>query len=250
MKLNELTHFLDDYLSVNEIDDIALNGLQVEGNEEVNTIALATDACAETFMKAASLRADLLLAHHGIYWGKVYPLRGIHAERIKLLFDNRISLYAVHLPLDLHPEVGNNVELIRLLGYDVSEPFGIYHGVAIGYVGRRKDPVGLQSIIDKLNSELFIDPLVYRFGSDQIRNIGVITGRGTSVLEQVTGTDIDLFITGEADHTSYHLAKELQVNLIFSGHYATETLGVRCLGSLLEKRFGLKTVFIDVPTGM
>ncbi len=250
MKLYDLTKFLDEYLSVDSIDDSALNGLQVEGGPEVKKIALATDACAATFKKAASLRSDLLLVHHGIFWGKQYALRGIHAERIKFLLENGISLYAVHLPLDLHPEVGNNVELIRLLEFDVADPFGIYHGTPIGFIGRRKIPVSLQTILDTLTKELHADPLVYRFGNDRVKTIAVISGRGTSVLEQVTGSDVDLFITGEADHISYHLAKELKVNLIFSGHYASEILGVQCLGNLLHTRFGLDRVFIDVPTGM
>ena len=250
MKLYDLTKFLDEYLAVEGVDDVALNGLQVEGGPEVNKIALVTDACIATFKKAASLRSDLIFAHHGIFWGKQYALRGIHAERVKFLLENGISLYAAHLPLDLHPEVGNNVELIRLLDFDVTDPFGNYHGTPIGFIGRRKKPVSLQTILDTLTKELHADPLVYRFGSDHIKTIAAVSGRGSSVLEQVTGTDVDLFITGEADHTSYHLAKELKINLIFSGHYATEILGVQCLGNLLHKRFGLDTVFIDVPTGM
>jgi len=250
MKLTELTDFLDEYLSIADIEDKSLNGLQVECRSEVHKVALATDACLETFLKAASLRADFLLTHHGIFWGKQFAIRGIHAERIKTLISNGISLYAVHLPLDLQPEIGNNVELIKLLGFEVAKPFGMYQGVAIGYTGRRKKPVSYRTILNKLQKELGVKPNGYQFGTDRIKTIAVISGGGASMIEQVTGKEIDLFLTGESDHVSYHLAKELQVNLVFSGHYATETLGIRSLGRVIEEKFGLETVFIDVPTGM
>ena len=250
MKLKELTRFLDEYLAIADIEDISLNGLQVEGRPEVNKIALATDACLETFHKASALRSDLLLVHHGIFWGKPFALKGIHLERIKVLISNGISLYAVHLPLDLHAEIGNNIELVRLLGYTDAKPFGTYHGVTIGYSGSRKKPLSFDTIISKLKKKLGADPVGYRFGPDKITTVAVISGGGASMLEQVTGTPVDLFLTGELSHSSYHLAKELGVNILFSGHYCTETPGIRSLGTLLSERFGLKTTFIDVPTGM
>lgn len=250
MRLTELTDFLDKYLKVDEIEDIALNGLQVEGGGEVNKIATATDACSETIHKAASLKSDLLLTHHGIFWGTVFAIKGMHAERIKTLLTNGISLYSAHLPLDAHPEVGNNVELVKLLDFELAEPFGVYHGVSIGYIGRRKTPLDFDTLIKKLEDGLNARPAGYNFGPGQITTIGVISGNGTSMLEQVRGTDIDLFLTGEQDHTGYHLAKELNINLVFAGHYATETLGVRSLGNLIQEKFGIESVFIDVPTGL
>jgi len=256
MKLTELTDFLDNYLSVENIDDLALNGLQVEGNADVNTIALATDICTETINKAATLKADMLLTHHGLFWGKPLAIRGTHGIRIKSLLSNNISLYSAHLPLDLHPEVGNNGELVRILDFTIVEPFGIYHGVSIGYKAVREKPYTYQQFIEKLSNTLGAKPAGYQFGTDEIKTIAVISGDGASMIEQLannkdkTGSDIDLFLTGEQNHISYHIAKELQVNLVFSGHYATETLGVKCLGALLSKKFGIKTVFIDVPTGL
>ncbi|MCH8286076.1 Nif3-like dinuclear metal center hexameric protein [candidate division KSB1 bacterium] len=250
MKLTELTDFLDSYLSIAEIDDVALNGLQVEGNSNVDKIALATDICTETINKAAALRADLLLTHHGLFWGKPLAVTGTHGARIKTLLSNNISLYSVHLPLDLHPEVGNNVELIKILDYTNIEPFGVYHGVSIGYKAARDKAFTYREFLTKLRDSLGVEPVGYKFGPDAIKTIAVISGDGASMIEQLAKTNIDLFLTGEQDHISFHIAKELNVSLVFSGHYATETLGVKSLGALLGKKFGIETVFIDVPTGL
>jgi dinuclear metal center YbgI/SA1388 family protein len=250
MKLKELVRFLDEYLKIKEIEDNSLNGMQIEGKSDVQTVALATDACSETFIKAASLRADMLIVHHGIFWGKQYPITGIHAERFRTLLTNGITLYAAHLPLDLHPEVGNNVELVRLTGFTPTEPFGKYHGVVIGYKGISKKAVRYETIINTIRRKLNTETIGYTFGKDRITSLAVVSGDGASMLEQVTDTDIDLFITGENDHISYHIARELKVNIIYAGHYATETLGVKSLSRVLKKEHSLNTLFIDVPTGM
>ncbi len=250
MELQKLTDFLDEYLAINEYEDTSLNGLQVEGAREINKIAIAVDACSETFMKAAALRADLLLTHHGIYWKKPYALTGIHANRVRLLFNNNLSLYAAHLPLDLHPIIGNNVSLIEMMGLELGEKFGTYHGITIGYTGTSKKSLSLDNLVKRLEDGLKVKSRVYNFGSEDIKTVAAISGGGASMLEQVWGSDIDTFITGEYDHVSYHSAKEMGINLIFCGHYATETLGVNKLGKIIEDKFGIESVFVDVPTGM
>ncbi|MCP4724485.1 MAG: Nif3-like dinuclear metal center hexameric protein [bacterium] len=250
MDIKELTAFLNEYFAISDYQDSSLNGLQVEGNSEINKVALAVDACSETFSKASALRADLLFVHHGLYWGKPFALTGFHADRIKLLFNNELSLYAVHLPLDLHPETGNNAGILKMLDVEIGEPFGEYHGIKIGYRGTLKDGLKYDDLLTKLEKTLNTNPSGYKFGSDRISNIAVISGGGASMLEQTIGSNIDTFITGESDHVSYHTAKELGINLIFCGHYATETVGVKNVGGLLEEKFGLETVFLDVPTGM
>jgi dinuclear metal center YbgI/SA1388 family protein len=250
MKLSELTRFIDDYLSISECPDISLNGLQVEGKPEVQKIALAVDACSETFIKAASLKADILITHHGIFWGKQFPITGMNADRIKTLIKNGISLYAAHLPLDIHPESGNNAGLIDELGLEKGEPFGEYKGILVGMTGICPEQIEYNAFLSKLSGWLKNKPVAYKFGKDIIKKICVISGGGASCIDQTSGTDIDLFLTGELSHSSYHLAKELNLNLVFCGHYATETLGVKRLGGVIENKFGLETVFIDVPTGM
>ncbi|MFC1493546.1 Nif3-like dinuclear metal center hexameric protein, partial [candidate division KSB1 bacterium] len=197
-----------------------------------------------------ALRADLLFVHHGLYWGKPFALTGFHADRIKLLFKNELSLYAVHLPLDLHPEIGNNAGILKMLDFEVGEPFGEYHGIKIGYKGILKYSIKYDDFLARLKKNLNVTPTGFRFGSDSVSNIAVISGGGASMIEQIVGTNIDTFITGESDHVSYHTAKELGINLVFCGHYATETIGVKNTGRLLEEKFGLETVFLDIPTGM
>jgi len=250
MKLDELTSFLDEYLAIYEYADDSLNGLQVEGEKEVSKIALAVDACSETFLKAASLKADMLIVHHGIFWGKQFPLTGIHAQRIKSLIGNGISLYAAHLPLDIHREIGNNAGIIQLLGLEMHEPFGTYKGSKAGYIALCRKPVPYDTMIRRLRKKIGVKPVDYHFGSDLISKIAVVSGGGASTIWETPGTGIDLLLTGELSHVSYHLAKEMQVNIAFCGHYATETIGVRKLGEILEQRFSLDTIFIDVPTGM
>ncbi len=250
MELYELTSYLNDYFSISEYQDSSLNGLQVEGSNEITKVALAVDACSETFSKASALRADLLFVHHGLYWGKPFALTGFHAARIKMLFKNELSLYAVHLPLDLHPEIGNNAGILKMLGCEIGEPFGEYHGIKIGYTGRFNGGIKYDDLLLKLQGSLNVMPAGYQFGKENICNIAVISGEGAPIVEQTVGTNVDTFITGEADHVRYHTAKEMGINLIFCGHYATETVGVKNVGALLEEKFSLETVFLDVPTGM
>jgi len=250
MKLAELTSFLDEYLSIGDCPDSALNGLQVEGDPEVRTVALAVDACSETFCKAAALKADILMTHHGIFWGRQFPLTGIHADRVRTLLSNGISLYAAHLPLDIHPVIGNNVSLIEALGFSIDEPFGEYKGLKIGYTGVAGRAVAYSSFLRRIRKKLGVKPVAYKFGRDHIRTIAVVSGGGAAQLEETAGTDIDIFVTGELSHPSYHLAKELLINTVFCGHYATETLGIQRLGDTVKAKFNLETVFIDVPTGM
>jgi len=250
MELIKLTNFLDEYLNIEEYEDISLNGLQVEASSTVTKIGLATDACMETFQKAASLRCDLLIVHHGLYWGKPFAITGPHAKRIKTLLNSDLSLYAAHLPLDLHHEVGNNAGLIKLLGFEKGNKFGNYHGVDIGYLGNKSDPIEFTDLVSEISSKLKTEPKAYNFGPSKVENIAIISGGAASMLEQVRGTNIDTFFTGESDHVSFHTAKELEVNIIFGGHYATETIGVKLLGDMLCEKFDLESVFIDVPTGM
>jgi len=250
MHLRELTKFLDEYFAISDCPDISLNGLQVEGKPHVKKIALAVDACSETFHKSAALKADILLTHHGIFWNRQFPVTGIHADRLKTLFKNNISLYAVHHPLDIHPEIGNSAGLIALLGFEKDKPFGESQGIYFGFTGSSKKPVAYSTLIKRIHRNLGVKPIGYKFGKDRIKTIAVISGSGASSVEEASEAQVDLFLTGELRHSSYHLAKELAINLVFCGHYATETIGIQLLGEVITKNFGLDTIFIDVPTGM
>ncbi len=249
VKLSELVNFLNEYLRVDEWDiDHSKNGLQVESCEEVEKVAFAVDACMETFKKAVKCGADLLVTHHGIVWGGIERIAGLIARRVKFLLENELSLYSAHLPLDAHPEVGNNVLLLKLCSFRADEPFGFYRGKAIGFAGEAEKSMDVAEIAEKLRKELKTDVRVLEFGGS-VKRAGAISGKGGFGVEEAREKGLDLLITGEAEHSVYHLARELQVNVIFAGHYATETLGVKALMNVVKEK-GLEVEFLDCPTGI
>jgi len=249
MRLEDIVTFLDDFLGVREWEDKSVNGLQVEGREEVRKIAFAVDACMETFVKAKG--ADMLVVHHGLIWGGIERVTGATMRRLKFLLENGISLYACHLPLDAHPRVGNNVELLRLLGVEAEGSFGVYKGRSIGYYGRFEEKKSLEEIIEAVGS-INERPIVLDFGKEKIESVGAVSGRGAFALKEAIDLGLDLFVTGEAEHEAYHLAKECGINVIFAGHYATETLGVKALMRVVGEEFAgeVEVEFLDVPTGL
>lgn len=250
MELYELVSYMDDYLRVNEISDVSINGLQIEGKKEVKKVCLGVDSSLEIFKEASKRKADLILVHHGLIWGGLKSIRGLVKERISYLLENGISLYAAHLPLDMHPEVGNNIGLIKILNLSDPEPFGAYHGVKIGFKGKYEKMKSVKEISKTLERALPAKVESFNFGPDKIKSVGIVSGGGGSAFEDCIKEEIDLFITGEPSHTIYHIAKEAGINLIFAGHYATEKLGVMALGKNIEEKYKIKTEFIDIPTGL
>jgi len=250
MELYTLVNFMDDYLKINEIEDLSANGLQIEGRKDVKKICLGVDGSLDIFKGASERKADMLIVHHGLIWGGLKSIKGLVKERIFYLFEHGISLYASHLPLDMHPEVGNNIELIKILDMSHPEPFGAYHGLKIGFKGQYETPKTIKDISKILERSLPAKVESFQFGTDKIRSIGIVSGGGGSTFEDCIKEDLDLFITGEPSHAIYHVAKESGINLIFAGHYATEKLGVMALGKKVEEKFGIKTEFIDIPTGL
>ena len=246
---DELVRYLDTYLDVAGWSDKSLNGLQVQGADGVRRIALATDTALATIAMAAGARAEMLIAHHGLFWGRVEAVTGPLRDRLAALFDAGMSLYVSHLPLDGHAEVGNNAVLAGLLGLEDREPFGRWGDRSIGLVGRLAEAVDLASLAARLEALLGARPQVLAFGGDEIRTIAVVSGAAADLVPEAALAGVDAFVTGETSHTAYHQAREWRMNVVFAGHYATETLGVRALGDHLADRFGVETVFIDVPTG-
>jgi dinuclear metal center YbgI/SA1388 family protein len=249
--LTDLVNYLDDYLDLASVPDYpdAWNGLQVENGGTVRKIAVCTDACQATFEAAAGLGADLLLAHHGLFWGKgITPLTDRRYRRVRQLITTDIALYAAHLPLDAHPEVGNNIELARGIGLNVEGRFGEYEGHAIGFWGELHVARGeLSARLEKL---LGSEPFLIAAGPEQVRRVGIVTGGGASMISQARDAGLDTFVTGEGPHHSYFDAQEWELNVFFAGHYATETLGVKALARHLAEKFGLDWEFIDHPTGL
>lgn len=245
-----MVSFLDKELALAEFPkDESINGLQVEGRDTIKKIGIAVDACDYVFKQAAENRIDLLFVHHGLVWGGLKALTGTLRNRLKILLDAGISLYACHLPLDWHPVYGNNIQILKLLGLRKSGEFGEYHGRRIGYWGTAKKEISLERFSAIVNSALDTKSTTIDFGR-KVKNVGVVSGAGWSALYDAEKLTIDTFLTGEPSHSAYTLAEEMKVNLVFSGHYATETPGVRAVGQMLLKKFGIETVFIEHPTGL
>lgn len=249
---NELINYLNTYLQHSMYGkDISQNGLQVEGAADIYKIAVAVDARAKTFEKAIELGAQLLICHHGLYWGRPILLRGMHYKRFQLLIENKLGLYASHLPLDAHPEVGNNAVLSQKLGLTELKPWSEFRGLTIGLQGEYTHPRSLENVLTQLRELVEpVDGEVRHFGSGpkEIRRVGVITGDAASQLESATAEGLDMLITGEPCHVTAAMAEELGAYLVTAGHYATETFGVRALAAHLETVFDIETEWIHAPT--
>jgi len=249
LKRDELVRYLDEYLKVPQIEDESQNGLQVEGAEIVDKICYAVDGCLEAFRKAAEAKAQMIIVHHGIFWGGFTPLRGIQRGRIKELLDNDLSLYAAHLPLDLHPKVGNNVQLAKLLGLRVRGPFGEYHSIQIGVEAELKKEMGLEDFARMAEEKLGGRMRVVDFGPKLIKSVGIVSGGAGSLVNEAGQKGLDLYFTGEPSHEAFRPAQEYGVNIIYGGHYLTETVGLKALARHLKGKFGLEWEFIELPTG-
>lgn len=251
MQRSILIDYLDEYLRIREIEDKSRNGLQIEGPDEVRMVAFAVDGCQASFVRAVAEGAQLLIVHHGLFWSDPLCLVGPHFRRVKTLIEGDCGLYAAHLPLDAHPEVGNNAQMARLLGLEERKPFGEYHGLEIGFAGRLDRPLDISTLIGRLVEALGRPPIrVLDYGPEEIERVGCVSGGAASMVDQVAEAGLDAYITGETSHTFFHQVVERQLNVFFAGHYATETLGVKALARHLEGQFNLDTVFFDIPTGM
>lgn len=250
--LSVITRFLDEILLPQRFDDVALNGLQVESrNTPVSRIAVAVDAGLSIIERAVAERAQLLIVHHGLFWGSALPITGALARKLELLFSGACSLYASHLPLDAHPEVGNGAELARYLELESIDGFCEYHGSLIGAKGRFASPQTIEAVSEKLSRLPGArTPLILPFGISRVQSVGIVTGSGAFGVPAAAQAGLDLYVSGEPKHEVYHLSKELKINCIFAGHYATETFGVRALARRLEEKFQISTVFLDETSGI
>lgn len=250
MKSRELAEHLDEFLRVKEIKDYRLNGLSVENKKDIKKIALAVDASLEAFNKTELMGADLLIVHHGLFnKQECLPLTGALYERIKFLIANDIGLYSVHLPLDMHPLVGNNAQATKLLGGKEGRPFANECGVNISKEIILGETLTLEELVEKIEEKFNTRTVVWKFGKDTVESIGYVSGGGISFLKEAIQLGVDTFVTGEPKHSAYWMAKEAKINCIFAGHYATETLGVKALGGYINEKFGIDVEFIGLPTG-
>lgn len=253
MKLESLLQYLDAYLGLPGHPDYptALNGLQVGGPDEVRRVIAAVDASEASVLGAVERGADLLLVHHGLFWDGLGPLTGRRLRRIKPLLDHGIAVYSAHLPLDGHPEVGNSALLARALGVPPTERFAAYQGAEVGWWGTLEEATDAPGLARRLEEALDGGPVrLIPGGPERVERVGVVTGGGASFVAEAAALGLDALVTGEGAHHTYFDAVEEGVHLLFGGHYATETFGVRALAQHLAERFGLEWEFLDQPTGL
>lgn len=245
---NILAH-LDELLSPASFQDYGPNGLQVPGPQEVRTVVTGVSASAELFERAAELGADLVIVHHGLFWtGAPLALSPSAKRRLQLLFDHDMGLAAYHLPLDGHPDVGNNALLAAGLGCDSHEPFALHRGAAIGVAGRfAGEGMPVAELVERVERLTGREPLAFLAGPERVRRVGIVSGAGSDYLGDAVAAGHDAFLTGEPAERVMTHAREEAIHFIAAGHYATETLGVRRLGDLLAEHFGIRHAFVEIP---
>ncbi len=231
--------------------DPSLNGIQIDNDgADVTRVAFAVDACLETVERALEAGAGMLFVHHGLYWGKSVAVTGRHYRILKRALEGNLALYASHLPLDAHPECGNNAGLAARLSLESLEPFGVWHGAALGFRGILPRPLSL----DEVTARLFPDgkkPLhVLPFGPRSISTVGIVSGGAADEVHEAIALGLDCYVTGEISHEQYHPVMENRISVIAGGHYQTETVGPRLTAERLARETGIDTIFIDVPTGL
>jgi dinuclear metal center YbgI/SA1388 family protein len=255
---------LDALLEPSRFEDYGPNGLQVPGAAQVETVATSVSANLELFERAAAEKAQLLIVHHGLFWGtSPGPIDAPLKRRLQILFDADIGLAAYHLPLDAHPELGNNALIAKALGATSLEPFALHHGEPIGFLAKLSSgsPAGVGSTDNATDEDgipapdLFTrvreltarDPLVFDAGPPTIRRLAIVSGGGADYLADAIAAGADALLTGEPVERVMSTAREAGIHFIAAGHYATETFGVRALGEHVAERFGVRHVFLDIP---
>lgn len=249
--LSAIVSLLDKTLRVAEVRDAssALNGLQVENNGRITKVAFAVDGSQKTIDDAIAAGADLLVLHHGIFWCGLRPLTGWWKKKVETCLRGNLAVYSAHLPLDMHPELGNNAGLARGLGLTNVLPEVDFRGTLIGLSGDFSGTVG--ELRDRFAALVggHVTGIIHRAEAPAGR-VALCSGGGGDEIYQVHAKGYGTYITGEENHWVANAAQDVGINLLFGGHYATETFGVKSVGALLEREFGLPTVFIDNPTGM
>ena len=250
VSLTHLKKYLDTNLDIANIKDACANGLEVLGKHEINKIAFMVDASKEGFEKAVEEKADMVIVHHGLIFGNVSYITGIIYNRLKLLIENNISLYAAHLPLDVHKQWGNNAQIAQVLELKNITHYDAGHYENILVVGDFPQELSWDSFIDLFKQKISNSLKVIKSNNNKITRVGVISGSGSDGIEIACSLGVDVFITGESKLSAYHTAKENDINIVFGGHYNTEVFGLKALQKHLETEFEIQSVFVDIPTDL
>jgi len=248
MELLTLADHLNQLLDCASFHDSSANGIQVQNCTAIKKVALSVDACLESIEKAAAQSCNLLIVHHGLFWGAQELILDPLYSRIKALLQADMALYAAHLPLDAHPKLGHNAQIAQTLGLCQTEPFALYHGKAIGTRGNLAEPLPRKSLQAKLAKQIG-QQAFFAFGPETIQTIAIVAGSATEpdLFRELKNERIDLFITGEPKHGAQYMARELGLNIFYGGHYQTETFGMKALAIHLQETLNLPAVFIDTP---
>lgn len=242
--LRNVTTFIDELLKVEQFKDYAPNGLQVDGKEKLKKIVTGVSATQALIEAAVEAQADMLLVHHGWFWKQEDPcISGMKYRRLKLLMDNDISLLGYHLPLDAHPEFGNNAQLASRLAIHVED---VMDEQGVGNYGRLDEYISLEKLGDRIEKSLNRKPLLISGGDHAIKKVAWCTGGAQSRIEIAALKGADAYISGEISEHTVHVARELGIHYIAAGHHATERYGVKALGEFVAAKFGLDCEFIDI----
>ncbi len=249
METETLAGYLDSLLDHEDWQplDAAYDGLQVENSGELERVAFAVDAAGETIDEAVEMDADALVVHHGVVWGGLDRVAGTTYRRVRKLIQEDVALYASHLPLDAHSEVGNNALLLDDIDAEAADTFGDVGGRDVGRVGVLDEAVSFEDLVGRLESAVDRKATTLEFGSEEVERVAAVTGSGADFMEEAAD-HADVFVSGEPKHKAHHLARDLGLNAVFAGHYHTETYGVEALKERVEDEFTVDCVWIDAPT--
>jgi dinuclear metal center YbgI/SA1388 family protein len=245
--LTRIVSFLDKTLDVATFQDESHNGLQVENSGRIRRICVGVDASLAFFERAAERKADLVICHHGLSWGdSLKRITGLNYRRVKFLLDHDMALYACHLPLDAHPVLGNNAQICKGFGLQRLKPFGLYHGVPLGFSGVLPKAVRYGDFKKQAHRLFGNTVCTLDFGKRVVRTVAVVSGGAADQVAEAGQKGIDVYVSGEPKLVAHHLAQEYGINAILGGHYATEVFGVKAVGGLLKKRFRIEAEFMDM----
>ncbi len=247
-KRDELIAYMDRLLAVDTISDYCPIGLQVAGSDDVTTVVTGVSACMPLFERALEEQAQMVLVHHGMFWdNESKVVKGMLKDRLRFLLVNDLSLVAYHLPLDRHPEVGNNARIFQKLGLTERVDFGRYKGQYIACMGRLPEPLPFDDFLYRVNQVFGGDAFHLPFGPRLVQTIAICSGGAPDLIREAIEVRADVYLTGEASEYVYHLAREEGIHFIGAGHHATERFGVMALGERLSQSFDVSCRFIDIP---
>lgn len=250
MQRETLVSYLDDTLRISEIADYGPQGLQIEGRTQVDKIVGMVDAHQPCVEAALERGGHLMLVHHGILWGDAKRLAGSYGRLIRTFIENDLNLYAAHLPLDAHPQWGNNAELARRLGLSVVDWWAEVKGTPLAALAEYDEPLAFQELVARFEERVGRPRLVQAEGPPVVRTVGILSGFGADKIAAAASLGCDAYVTGETSHAQFYDAANTGINLLYGGHYTSETVGVQALGEHLAQRFGIAFEFVDLPTGL